>query len=108
MTAPVTTPSTPLSTPGSTNPDRDANTHNGAAAAATTPAPTATAAPTPDASSAIATTSLTYAALTDVDRQLAYAMRYWKDYNLAEYGTMNPIAVLAAEWRTSDRSRRLT
>lgn len=43
MTAPVTTPSTPLSTPGSTNPDRDANTHNGAAAAA--PAPTTTATP---------------------------------------------------------------
>lgn len=57
--------------------------------ATTTPTPTAAA--TPDAGSAIATTTLAYAALTDVDRQLAYAMRYWKDYNLAEYGTMNPI-----------------
>uniref|UniRef100_A0A942Y8M9 Amidase domain-containing protein n=1 Tax=Neobacillus citreus TaxID=2833578 RepID=A0A942Y8M9_9BACI len=64
---------------------------SGATQESATADPTATAAPTPDASSAIATTSLTYAALTDVDRQLAYAMRYWKDYNLAEYGTMNPI-----------------
>ncbi|OIH97504.1 hypothetical protein BIU90_14605 [Curtobacterium sp. MCBA15_001] len=53
--------------------------------------PTPTTAPVPAASSAVATTSLAYAALTDVDRQLEYAMRYWKDYNLAEYGTMNPI-----------------
>lgn len=56
-----------------------------------TATPTPTAAPTPDASTAVATTSVAYAALTDVDRQLAYAMRTWKDYNLAEYGTMNPI-----------------
>jgi len=56
-----------------------------------TAAPTATAAPVPDASTAVATASVAYAALTDVDRQLAYAMRYWSDYNLAEYGTMNPI-----------------
>ncbi|WIE75250.1 amidase domain-containing protein [Curtobacterium sp. MCSS17_007] len=56
-----------------------------------TAAPTPTAAPVPDASTAVATTSVAYAALTDVDRQLEYAMRYWKDYNLAEYGTMNPI-----------------
>ncbi|MFZ6993327.1 amidase domain-containing protein [Curtobacterium sp. RRHDQ66] len=53
--------------------------------------PTPTASPAPDASTALATTSLAYAALTAVDRQLEYAMRYWKDYNLAEYGTMNPI-----------------
>ncbi|WP_144759974.1 amidase domain-containing protein [Curtobacterium sp. 9128] len=57
--------------------------------AAATPTPTAS--PVPDASTALATTSLAYAALTDVDRQLEYAMRYWKDYNLTEYGTMNPI-----------------
>ncbi|WP_181433376.1 amidase domain-containing protein [Curtobacterium sp. MCLR17_055] len=57
--------------------------------ATTTPTPTAAA--TPAAGSAVAATTLAYAALTDVDRQLAYAMRYWKDYNLAEYGTMNPI-----------------
>ncbi|MBF4615755.1 amidase domain-containing protein [Curtobacterium sp. VKM Ac-1376] len=56
-----------------------------------TAAPTPTAAATPAAGAAVATTTLAYAALTDVDRQLAYAMRYWKDYNLAEYGTMNPI-----------------
>ncbi|OII10267.1 hypothetical protein BIU97_11895 [Curtobacterium sp. MCBA15_009] len=56
-----------------------------------TATPTPTAAPVPDASDAVATTSLAYAALTDVDRQLAYAMRYWEDYNLTEYGTMNPI-----------------
>ncbi|MDT0211573.1 amidase domain-containing protein [Curtobacterium sp. BRD11] len=56
-----------------------------------TATPTPTAAPVPDASTAVATTSVAYAALTDVDRQLEYAMRYWADYNLAEYGTMNPI-----------------
>jgi len=56
-------------------------------AATTTPA----APPTPDASAALATTTLAYATLTAVDRQLEYAMRHWKDYNLAEYGTMNPI-----------------
>jgi hypothetical protein len=56
-----------------------------------TATPTPTAAPVPDASTAVATSTVAYAALTDVDRQLAYAMRYWSDYNLAEYGTMNPI-----------------
>ncbi len=56
-----------------------------------TASPTPTAASTPDASAAVATTSVAYTALTAVDRQLEYAMRYWKDYNLAEYGTMNPI-----------------
>jgi hypothetical protein len=61
-------------------------TQDGAAATSTP-----SAAATPDASAALATTSLVYAALTDVDRQLAYAMQYWKDYNLTEYGTMNPI-----------------
>ncbi|ROP58765.1 IPT/TIG domain-containing protein [Curtobacterium sp. PhB130] len=64
---------------------------SGATQDSATGTPTASAAPVPSASSALATTSLSYAALTDVDRQLAYAMRYWKDYNLAEYGTMNPI-----------------
>lgn len=61
-------------------------TQDGAAAT-----PTPTAAPVPSASEAVATTALAYAALTDVDRQLEYAMAHWKDYNLAEYGTMNPI-----------------
>lgn len=56
---------------------------------AATPAPTAAA--VPDASTAVATSTVAYAALTDVDRQLQYAMAHWKDYNLAEYGTMNPI-----------------
>jgi hypothetical protein len=56
-------------------------------AATTTPAAPAA----PDASTALATTTLAYATLTAVDRQLEYAMRHWKDYNLAEYGTMNPI-----------------
>ncbi|WP_144715869.1 amidase domain-containing protein [Curtobacterium pusillum] len=56
-----------------------------------TATPTPTAAPVPSASEAVATTTLAYAALTDVDRQLQYAMAHWKDYNLAEYGTMNPI-----------------
>ncbi|MEK6309362.1 MULTISPECIES: amidase domain-containing protein [Curtobacterium] len=64
---------------------------SGATQGTATASPTATAAPTPDTSAAVATTSLAYAALTATDRQLAYAMRYWKDYNLAEYGTMNPI-----------------
>ncbi|MFJ3385734.1 MULTISPECIES: amidase domain-containing protein [unclassified Curtobacterium] len=64
---------------------------SGATQDSATATPTPTAAPVPDASSALATSSLAYAALTDVDRQLEYAMRYWKDYNLAEYGTMNPI-----------------
>lgn len=54
-----------------------------------TPSPTS--APTPSAGAAVATTTLAYAALTDVDRQLQYAMAHWKDYNLSEYGTMNPI-----------------
>ncbi|MBA8988790.1 hypothetical protein FHW23_000022 [Curtobacterium pusillum] len=56
-----------------------------------TATPTPTASPVPDASTAVATTTLAYAALTDVDRQLEYAMAHWKDYNTAEYGTMNPI-----------------
>ncbi|NUU13544.1 CHAP domain-containing protein [Curtobacterium pusillum] len=56
-----------------------------------TATPTPTASPVPDVGSAIATTTLAYAALTDVDRQLEYAMAHWKDYNTAEYGTMNPI-----------------
>ncbi|ROP72124.1 amidase domain-containing protein [Curtobacterium sp. PhB115] len=64
---------------------------SGATQDSATASPTPTAAPTPSASAAVASTSLAYAALTDVDRQLAYAMRYWKDYNLSEYGTMNPI-----------------
>ncbi len=64
---------------------------SGATQDSATATPTPTASPAPDASSALATTSLAYAALTAVDRQLEYAMRYWKDYNLAEYGTMNPI-----------------
>lgn len=32
-----------------------------------------------------------YEARTAVDRQLEYAFRYWKDYNLAEWGTFNPV-----------------
>jgi hypothetical protein len=56
------------------------------AAATTAPAPAL-----PAVSAALATTTLAYATLTAVDRQLEYAMRHWKDYNLAEYGTMNPI-----------------
>jgi hypothetical protein len=39
----------------------------------------------------VATTSLEYAALTDVDRQLEYGMRYWHEYNIAGYGNMNAI-----------------
>jgi hypothetical protein len=53
----------------------------------TTPSPTQS---TP-ASAPVATSSVAYAALTAVDRQLEYAMRYWSDYNLAEYGNMNSI-----------------
>ncbi|WFR67134.1 amidase domain-containing protein [Curtobacterium flaccumfaciens] len=63
----------------------------GATQDSSTASPSASAAPTPDARSVAATTTLAYAALTDVDRQLQYAMAHWKDYNLAEYGTMNPI-----------------
>ncbi|GAA1699129.1 hypothetical protein GCM10009792_18940 [Microcella alkalica] len=33
----------------------------------------------------------TYERRTAVDRQLEYAFRYWKDYNLAEWGTFNPV-----------------
>ncbi|PZE69498.1 amidase domain-containing protein [Curtobacterium sp. MCBD17_021] len=56
---------------------------------AATPTP---AAPTgPDADTAVATTTIAYAATTAVDRQLEYAMRHWSDYNTAEFGTMNPI-----------------
>ena len=64
---------------------------SGATQDAASAAPTATAPSVPAAADALATTTLAYATLTDVDRQLEYAMRYWKDYNLTEYGTMNPI-----------------
>ncbi|OII12715.1 amidase domain-containing protein [Curtobacterium sp. MCBA15_008] len=64
---------------------------SGATQDSSTSSPTPTAAPAPDASTAVATSTLAYAALTDVDRQLQYAMAHWKDYNLGEYGTMNPI-----------------
>jgi hypothetical protein len=64
---------------------------SGATQDGATATPTPTTAPVPAASDAVATTSLAYAALTDVDRQLEYAMAHWKDYNLADYGTMNPI-----------------
>lgn len=63
----------------------------GATQDSATATPTPTAAPVPDASTAVATSTVAYAALTDVDRQLQYAMAHWKDYNLSEYGTMNPI-----------------
>ncbi len=33
----------------------------------------------------------TYETRTAVDRQLEYALRYWKDYNLAEWGDFNPV-----------------
>jgi hypothetical protein len=33
----------------------------------------------------------TYEVRTGVDRQLEYAFRYWKNYNLAEFGTFNPV-----------------
>jgi hypothetical protein len=64
---------------------------SGATQDSSSASPAPTAAPVPDASTAVATSTLAYAALTDVDRQLQYAMAHWKDYNLAEYGTMNPI-----------------
>jgi hypothetical protein len=64
---------------------------SGATQDTATATPTPTGNPVPDVSTAVATTNLAYAALTDVDRQLEYAMAHWKDYNLAEYGTMNPI-----------------
>jgi hypothetical protein len=44
-----------------------------------------------DGGATLATSKLDYAAMTNVDRQLQYAMQYWKDYNLAGYGDMNPI-----------------
>ncbi|WIB77073.1 amidase domain-containing protein [Curtobacterium sp. MCPF17_002] len=64
---------------------------SGATQDSSTSSSSPTAAAVPDASTAVATTTLAYAALTDVDRQLQYAMAHWSDYNLAEYGTMNPI-----------------
>jgi hypothetical protein len=33
----------------------------------------------------------TYEVRTGVDRQMEYAFRYWSDYNLAEFGTFNPV-----------------
>lgn len=44
------------------------------------------------AGTAIATTSNTYAytASTPVAKQLEYALTYWKNYNTAEYGNLNP------------------
>jgi len=75
--------------------DGNGSAANDGQAGATQDSATATATPTapavPDPSTAVATTTLAYAAITDVDRQLEYAMAHWKDYNLAEYGTMNPI-----------------
>lgn len=32
-----------------------------------------------------------YTASTPVGRQLAYALKYWKNYNSAEYGNLNPV-----------------
>lgn len=32
-----------------------------------------------------------YRVQTPVDKQLSYAMTYWKDYNTAEYGDLNPV-----------------
>ncbi|HEU0256915.1 MAG TPA: amidase domain-containing protein [Microbacteriaceae bacterium] len=33
----------------------------------------------------------TYAALTPVGRQMAYALKYWKHYNTARYGSLNSV-----------------
>lgn len=33
----------------------------------------------------------TYEVRTGVDRQLEYAFQYWENYNLAEFGTFNPV-----------------
>jgi hypothetical protein len=57
-----------------------------------TPAATASDSPTAAGrTTTVATTSVEYAALTDVDRQLEYAMKWWHVYNVAEYGNMNAI-----------------
>ncbi|TDW69277.1 IPT/TIG domain-containing protein [Curtobacterium sp. PhB25] len=83
------TPSANQSSDGNGSAANDGQT--GATQDSATATPTPTAAPVPDASTAVATSSMAYAVLTDVDRQLQYAMAHWKDYNLSEYGTMNPI-----------------
>ncbi len=62
MTAPVTTPPTPVGTPGPSDPARDANAHNGAAAAAAT-----TPMPAPNGDSDIDPGSPPTAADTDAD-----------------------------------------
>lgn len=53
-----------------------------------------------------------YEVRTGVDRQMEYAFRYWKDYNLAEFGTFNPVGgdcvnfasqtLLARGWEMTD------
>lgn len=43
-------------------------------------------APVPSTAAAVA-----YTVQAPVDRQLSYALAHWNDYNLAEYGNMNPI-----------------
>jgi hypothetical protein len=87
-----TEPVEPAPSPNQTSDGNGSAANDGQVGATQDPAAaTPTAAPTPDASTAVATTTLAYAAKTDVDRQLQYAMRHWSDYNLAEYGTMNPI-----------------
>ena len=69
MTAPVTTPASPLVPPGSAGPGRDANTHNGAAAAGPAPASpgSTTPAPAPHGDADIDPGSSPTAADTDAD-----------------------------------------
>jgi hypothetical protein len=43
-------------------------------------------APVPSTAAAVS-----YTVQTPVDRQLSYALAHWNNYNLAEYGNMNPI-----------------
>jgi hypothetical protein len=72
--------------------DGNGSTSNdGQSGSVATPGATSTPTPTVSTGTPVATTKLTYAALTDVDRQLQYAMAHWNNYNTAEYGNMNSI-----------------
>jgi hypothetical protein len=82
----------PVPSANITTSDGNGSTSNdGQSGAVATPGASSTPSPTVSAGTPVATTKLTYAALTDVDRQLQYAMAHWSNYNLAEYGNMNSI-----------------
>lgn len=61
------------------------------------------------------TASFSYAEISGADRQLAYAFKYWENYNTAEWGNMNSIggdcanftsqSLIARGWKMTDAWR---